>query len=630
LPAAPDAAFIGVNRQTTVRLVEALARKGAGGTICYASGFREVGEEGSRLQAALVEAAGEMPVIGPNCYGLINYATGAALWPDQQGGERLAAGDKGVAIITQSSNIAINLTMQRRGLPIAFMLTAGNQAQTGLSELALAMLHDPRVTALGLHVEGFDSIAGMEAVARKARAAKKPIVAIKVGRSVGAQAASLSHSASLAGNDAAADAFFKRLGIARAENLPAFLETLKLLHVIGPLDGFSLSSMSCSGGEASLMADAIRGRRPFFRGLTELEQQPLREALGPLVAISNPLDYQTYIWGDVPAMAAGFKAMFSAGFDLNLVMLDFPREDRCSAAQWWLTVEAAEIAARACNAKVAILASLSENVTEAQAKALMKRGLSPLCGVNEALDAAGAAAGIGLAWSRPPPAAIHRTAAPTSCPGRMLDEAAAKECLSAYGVAIPEGRRVDSVDTARRAAEQIGFPLALKVLGLAHKTEAQALRLNLQNAEQLQGAVRELLPLGRGLYLEAMVAEPICEVIVGLTRDPQFGLVLTLGSGGILVEILEDSCSLLLPCSREEVQEAFDGLRAAPLLFGYRGRARADKAALVNLVIAVQRFALAEGQSILELDINPVIVCAEGRGAFAADVLIVQERKSDA
>ncbi|RVC39960.1 CoA-binding protein, partial [Mesorhizobium sp. M4B.F.Ca.ET.088.02.2.1] len=125
LPGAPDAAFVGVNRHLTIEVIRELAERGAGGAVCFAAGFLETeayDEDGERLQAELVTAAGQMPIIGPNCYGLINYADGALLWPDQHGGIRLPDGGKGVAIITQSSNIAINMTMQKRGLPIAFLM----------------------------------------------------------------------------------------------------------------------------------------------------------------------------------------------------------------------------------------------------------------------------------------------------------------------------------------------------------------------------------------------------------------------------------------------------------------------------------------------------------------------------
>jgi len=354
LPGAPDAAFVGVNRHLTIEVIKALAERGAGGAVCFAAGFLETeayDEDGERLQAELVAAAGEMPIIGPNCYGLINYADGALLWPDQHGGIRLADGGRGVAIITQSSNIAINMTMQKRGLPIAFLMTAGNQAQTGLSEMALGLIEDERVTSLGLHIEAFDSVAGFERLAARARELKKPIIAMKVGRSEQARQATVSHTASLAGSDAASGAFLKRLGIARVDSIPAFIEALKLLHVTGPLPGYKLSSMSCSGGEASVMADSAEGRWVHFPTLSAEHRAHVKSTLGPLVAVANPLDYHTFIWNNEPAMTATFTAMVSGGFDLNMLVLDFPRPDRCSDVDWWATLRAFEAALKTNKAR---------------------------------------------------------------------------------------------------------------------------------------------------------------------------------------------------------------------------------------------------------------------------------------
>ncbi|GAB4375903.1 MAG: acetate--CoA ligase family protein [Kiloniellaceae bacterium] len=632
LPEAPDAAFVAVNRHLTIEVVRELAARGAGGAVCYASGFREAGSEdaeGESLQTALVEAAGAMPMIGPNCYGMINYGDGALLWPDQHGGQRLAKGARGVAIVTQSSNIAINMTMQRRGLPLAYVMTAGNQAQTGLSELALGLLDDPRVTALGLHIEGFDSLAGLEAVAAKARTLQKPVVAMKLGRSDQARAATLSHTASLAGSDAAAEAFLRRLGIARLNSIPAFLECLKLLHVTGPLAGYALSSMSCSGGEASVMADSAVGRRVHYRALTAEQTRTVKATLGPLVTVANPLDYHTFIWANEPAMTATFTAMVGAGFDLNLLVIDFPRGDRCADGDWWATLRAFETALKAHGAKGAVVASLPENISEAQAADLLARSLVPLGGIAEALDAAEAAADIGAAWRReaPPPVAL---ATETAGPAVTLDEAAAKALLAQHGVAVPAGRRAADAADAVKAAEELGYPVALKALGLAHKTEAGGVYLNLAGADALRSAAKRLAGLGSGLYVERMVEAPLAELIVGITADPPFGLVLTLGSGGVLVELLRDTVTLPLPATRTEIEGALGVLKSAPLLAGFRGRPKGDLNAAVEAIEAVQRLALAEAASIVELEINPLIVAAEGRGAFAADALIVRKEPSDA
>jgi len=246
LPAAADAVFIGINSHATIEAVDVLAQQGAGGAVCFASGFQEaIGEisEGADLQAQLLMAAGEMPIIGPNCYGFINALDGALLWPDQHGATKIASG---VAIITQSSNIAINITMQRRALPLAYMVTVGNQAQIGLAEIGADLLADPRVTALGLHIEGVGDIRTLEALSQQAATLGKPVIALKVGASGQARAATISHTASLAGSEAGARALLHRLGIPQVETLPEFIEALKLLHVAGPLTTNRIASMSCS------------------------------------------------------------------------------------------------------------------------------------------------------------------------------------------------------------------------------------------------------------------------------------------------------------------------------------------------------------------------------------------------
>jgi acyl-CoA synthetase (NDP forming) len=655
LPGAPDATFIGVNRRLTPEIVASLRKRNAGGAVCFAAGFLETkgdDAEGAALQATLVDAAGDLPIIGPNCYGLINYADGALLWPDQHGGRRLQPGERGVAIVTQSSNIACNLTMQRRGLPIAYLMTAGNQAQTGLSEMALGLIEDSRVSALGLHIEGFDSVAGFERLAARARELRKPIVAMKVGRSEQARAATISHTASLAGSDAASDAFLRRLGIARVDTIPSFLETLKLLHVAGPLAGYTLSSMSCSGGEASVMADSAEGRKLRFPALTEEHRARVKETLGPLVAVANPLDYNTFIWNNEPALTATFSAFVSGGFDLNMLVLDFPRGDRCSDADWWPTVRAFEEALKANGARGAIVASMGENLPEEYAADLIGRGIVPLMGIAEALDAADAAAFVGEAWALPSslpiggrggpakPGRREGSAEPENSPlsaslrsaplppkggedRRQFSEAEAKSLLAGYGLPVPPGRNASTPEEAAAAAREIGFPVALKALGVAHKSEQGAVRLNLGTAAEVAAAAADLLPLGSGLYVEKMITGGVAELIVGITRDPLFGLVMTVGSGGVLVELLRDSATLLLPSTREDIEAALRGLKLFPLLDGYRGRPRADLDGAIDAVLGIASFALENAEAIGELDVNPLIVCRQGQGAWIADALMV-------
>lgn len=634
LPAPPDATFVGVNRELTIEIIRQLAAMKAGGAVCYASGFLEADAKGGDLQTALLEATGDMPSLGPNCYGLINYVDGALLWPDQHGGRRLAAGEKGVAMIVQSSNLAINLTMQQRGLPVAYMLTAGNQAQVGLSELAMAVLDDPQVTALGMHIEGFDSIVGMEALANHARKLNKPIVALKVGRSEQAQQAAMTHTASLAGTHAASSAFLQRLGIGQVSTVAALLETLKLLHVYGVLPGYRLCSMSCSGGEASLMADAAQGRKVFFPGLSAEQKAPVEAVLGERVTVDNPLDYHTYIWSDEAGMSLAYQRMLENGFDLGLLVLDFPHPEHCDDALWQVALRAFELAVNNSDVKAAVVTSLPENLPEKYVQQLMAQGIAALGGFEDALVAAEVAADIGLAWQQPTCEAVMSTLVDGATSGRItLTEVVSKSWLRDYAVPIPFGLSISSLselDTVlaggeNTAMDSMSFPLVAKKMGVAHKTEANAVRLNLGDAAEVHAAVSELLEAGGEVLLESMVTGCVVELIIGLVRDAQFGLVMTLGAGGIFVEVLKDTATLLLPATRDDIEQALKGLRIAPLFEGYRGKPQADLQAAVEAVLRVQAFALDNADTLVELDINPLMVRELGKGASAADALIVKQ-----
>lgn len=613
LPDSPDATFIGVNRELTIETVAKLRTMGAGGAVCFASGFREAQAEtgdGDALQDRLLEAAGEMPIVGPNCYGFINYLDGALLWPDQHGGLR---SDRGVALITQSSNIAINLTMQARGLPLAYVATAGNQAQVGLAEIGQALLEDPRVSALGLHIEGIGDLRSFEALAARARALGKPIVALKAGRSEQARAAAVSHTASLAGSDAGARALLRRLGIVQVDSLPVLLETLKLLNATGPLPSSNIVSMSCSGGEASLMADAAEGYGVTFPPLDPTQKAALRAALGPMVALANPLDYHTFIWDDVPSMTAAFSAALTADLALGVLVADFPRTDRCSDAAWDCTITAGAAASRASGTPLAILATLPENLSESVAARISAAGLIPLLGIDDALSAIEAAAWLYSARAPCGPALLPGPETPTT----VLNEAASKAALAVHGVIVPRARRVEAAGLAQ-ALQAAPLPMVLKGEGFAHKTEAGAVAINLISAAQAQAAADRM---NAPAYLvEEMITGGVAELLIGVVRDPAHGFVLTLAAGGTLTEILRDSASLILPVTHEDITEALQSLRIAPLLAGYRGAPAANLATIAETILAVQDYVTANARDIQEVEINPLI-CTPDR-AIAVDALI--------
>lgn len=612
LPGAPDACFVGVNRHTTVEVVESLSKRGAGGAICFASGFREAAAElddGAELQTALLAVAGDMPILGPNCYGLLNYLDDVALWPDQHGGTTISSG---VAVVMQSSNIAINVTMQTRGLPIAYMVTAGNQAQIGMSAIGAELLDDPRVTALGLHIEGIDDLQGLEQLAAKAHTLGKPIVALKVGVSEQAKAATISHTASLAGSDAGSRALFNRLGIAQASSLEGMIEGLKLLHLTGPLSSGRIAAAACSGGEASLIADSVLGTGLEFPRLDEAQTQDLRAALGPKVALANPLDYHTYIWGNKPALAATFTALMRGDVAMVCVLLDFPRADRCDPSAWRPVIDAAACAIKAGGKPLAILSSLSDTMPEGIANELVEKGIVPLCGISQAIEAISIAA-ISGQTTLSNLSVLHPLCGKT---GRVLSESEAKGVLKGFGVKLPEAYRASSPTEAARAANEIGFPIVLKGEGIAHKTEVGAVVLNLRSSAEVQAAA-EAMPVEMYL-IEEMVEQPIAELLIGVVLDDAHGYVLTLAAGGQLTEILGDRASLLVPATRQEVSECLRQLRIWPMLEGYRGRPGADLDAILNSVMAVQDYVCAERPD--EIEINPLMCNADT--AVVADVLI--------
>lgn len=617
LPGAPDAAFIGVNRNAAIEVTRALAANGSGGAVCFASGFREAQAEtgdGAELEAALLEAAGSMPLVGPNCYGFLNLMEGAALWPDRHGAERV---ERGVAIITQSSNIALNMTMQTRGVPLAFLISAGNQAQVSLSEITTAMIEDPRITVIGLHIEGISDRAEFVEMAAAAKAAGKPIVVLKVGASEQAQAAAIAHTASLAGSRAGASALLKRLGMAEVDSPSEMLEALKLLHVTGPLATNEVSSLSCSGGEAALMADLGLKRGISFPPLSEARSDALRAALGPKVAIANPMDYHTYIWGDEAAMAATYRAMAEDNPALTLVVVDFPRTDRCPDDEWSTLVNAVIAARKTTGRPIALVSSLAETMPEFRAKQLMAEGIVPLNGLEDALASIEAAARIGRAPSRfEPPLSPGNPNDPV-----LVDEAVAKQRLADVGVAVPAQRVAATPDCAAQAAQELGFPVALKGLGSAHKTEAGLVQLALADVD----AVREAALNMRAdqFLVEEMVSDGVVELLVGVTLDPAHGFVLTIGAGGTLTEILRDTASMIVPAGRDEIDRALDRLKIAPLLDGYRGAPAADREAIHATLAAVQLFATNHAERLVELEINPLICCPDR--AVAVDALLRME-----
>ena len=620
LPEAPDATFIAVNAESAIAIVADLKSIGGGGAVLYASGFGELGEKGIKRNQRLEEAADGMPLIGPNCYGFINSLDGVALWPDVHGCEPVLSG---VAIITQSGNIGLNITMQSIGLPIAYMFTLGNQTNTNIADIIHAMLDDNRVSAIGLHIEGISDIKSFDVAARRALDKKIPIVAIKSGRTDVSAKIALSHTSSMTGLDQLFNVFFERLGIARVDTVPEFLETLKLLSILGTIDHNGVASMSCSGGEAGMMADLIDGLDITFPSLDDLHKDRVKLALNDYVEVDNPLDYHTFIWGDRKRTSECFKQMISGNFAATMLLLDWPRTQESEQKDWDLTLLALSDAISGTREKTIVLASIADCMPKRIIKECQKYGIAPMIGLDICLKALNHSYRIGLAFQKSSMQSIEILRS-LSHPSKIstLTEFEGKKLLKKYGIPVPDGKIISSTSEALMAAEKIHYPITLKVsdVELAHKTELGAVMLNINDPLALEKACQDLFKIGSSLLIEKMVQDSVAELIVGVGLDPIFGKYIIIGSGGILVELFKESIPLLFPVNREDVSLALSKLKVFPLINGYRGNPEGDVEMIIDCVMATVK--LVSENDIDELDINPLLVLKRGSGVIAVDTLI--------
>ncbi|CAK9889488.1 MULTISPECIES: acetate--CoA ligase family protein [Pseudomonas] len=631
LPEAPDAVFIATNRELTLTCVAELAAKGAGGAICYASGFAECGAEGLALQQQLLKAAGDMALLGPNCYGLLDYLHSAALWPVAHGGKAV---EQGVAVLTQSGNFAYNLSMSDRSLPVAYMASVGNQAQIGIAELMDALLDEPRVTAIGLHLEGLKNVPGFARAAHKALEKGIPIIALKTGVSqIGAELA-LSHTSSLSGSDALYDSLFERLGVIRVSGPVSFVETLKAAACGHFPKGNSLIALACSGGDAGLIADYAERNELSLPKLDDGQVGELAQVLPAYANLINPLDFTTAIWGDGAALERMLDSALRTEADAAMLVLDYPAEFTGERKECDLLL-ALYCAALKRHGKTGFVTSALPELLPAFARErLHSHGIAALQGVEDGLAAWGRIAAYQA--RRQALLDLGESALPPLCPqalhgeGELLNEWQSKQALQAFGLPVPKGV-LSTPEQALKDAQPLGYPLVLKALSaqLPHKTEAGAVALNLRDAQAL-GAALEQMRARIGAYapgvpfdqvlLEPMASAPLAELIVGIKRENDFGLALVIGAGGILVELLKDSKSLLLPTTDGAIRNAVLGLRSAALLQGFRGREAADLEALVAAIRAVADYACENAAQLLELDVNPLMVGAQG--TTAVDALI--------
>ena len=617
LPSAPDVAFVAVNRNATIDVVKQLAKLGAGGAVCYASGFAESGTQsgisGVDLQQQLVAAAGEMPLLGPNCYGYINALDGVALWPDQHGCKPESFG---AAIVSQSGNVGLNLTLQQRGLNLAYMVTVGNQAVTGVEDCLEVFINDSRVTSIGLFIEAIVDPVRFARLAHYAAQRNLRIVALQTGRSEAGALIAASHTASLAGRRRAYEALFTRCGVAMVESPTELIETLKLLNQGGALTGNRLVSLSCSGGEASLVADLSEQTSLRFEPFSNEQHQRISATLTELVTVGNPFDYHTFMWGDRVATANTFAEVMNGPQDATLLILDTPPRDDQPSDSWTVAAQSLGDAAAKTNKRGVVVATIPECVTADVREAARAANMTVLQGLQESLAALDVAAWLGLNLPGEVPAKV---VAPRAT--KLIDEAEAKSMLSRNGVAVPSGARSQR-DELVATANRVGYPVTLKGLGLAHKSESGAVRVGITDADQLIAAANAMPKEISEFLVEQTVTNIVAEVLVGVRRDAPVGWLVTLGAGGVFTELWRDTVCLLAPATNAEISEALQKLRIAPLLNGFRGKPAANIDALVELIQKLIGATLNNG--LVEVELNPVLVTP--KSAIAVDALMIAEQ----
>jgi len=525
------------------------------------------------------------------------------------------------------------LLTNRRSVNFSYVIGAGNQSVLGVEDYLEALLTRSEVTAFGIYLESLRDIPQFAKAALNALDRNIPLVVLKVGRSDLAARTTLTHTGSLAGSDTLYQALFDRLGVVRVPTPSLMLETLNLLTIAGAPTGQRLAAFTCSGGDVAMLADRGEECGIDFKAPSPAASHKLKSLLPAIATVSNPLDYTTPLWGHEEKLKPVFSALVEDDYDAALLVQDYPpphlEEDR---HLYQADARAFMQATREAGIPGAVCSSLPENLDTQIQQFLKDHDTAPLQGIGESVQAIAAATVFGrqrkkhLTQAR----SISFAIAGRTANSITLDEWQGKKLLENAGIPIPAGELV-TVDGVSAAADRLGYPVALKLVSadLPHKTEAGAVRLNLESATQVSDAAKAIqravqdysADLSQECFLvEKMVANSIAELLVGIHNDGQFGHTLTLASGGALVELVADSVTILLPTPREDITTALHSLQVAKLLRGFRNRPAADVDRLVDAICTIVAFAQQLGAKLDELDINPLIVHPDG--CTAADVLL--------
>jgi acyl-CoA synthetase (NDP forming) len=633
LPERPDCALLAVPNSRLLEALEEAAECGIPAAVVFANAWSDPGDGEPSLESRLREVARahEMAICGPNCMGFVSphqrlAVSGYATDPATPAGH--------VTLISHSGSVFDAFLQNQRGLAFNYIVSSGNEVATSVADYMQFALADDSTKVIGLFLETVRDPATFTAALAEAAERDVPVVALKTGRTERGAQLALAHSGALAGEDGAYDALFAQYGVRRVTSIDELMDSLELFASgVRPPTPY-VSAIHDSGGQRALMGDLAEAEGLPFAAIGEQTRQKLAEVLEPGLEPINPLD----AWGTGNAADDIYQECLLAldadpATGLTLFACDlYPLDDE---EAFYPSIVASVL--DRLTKPLAFLVHLSAASSAAQMAQLRQMGVPVLMGTETGLRAARhlveyaafqrnrASDGLGAAREVPRPADLARLREQLERATEPLDEHASKLLLRSYGLDTTREIRATSLDETLRAADEVGYPVALKTAaGGLHKTEQDGVRLHLRASDPLAAAYRDFeARLGPEVLVQEMVPDGT-ELILGIVNDPQFGPMLTLGTGGIFVEVLKDVRMLRLPTTPDAVREALSGLRGAALLRGARGRAPADEKSVLRAAMGLDALAADLGDLIAEIDVNPLVALPDR--ALVVDALIVPKR----
>ncbi|MGW6641610.1 acetate--CoA ligase family protein [Streptomyces iakyrus] len=625
LPEQVDLAVVLVGDPLPV--IEELAEAKTRFAVVFASGFAETGPEGEAAQlrlAAAVEQSG-LRLLGPNT----NLNAFERFRDDLQG--------PAIALITQSGHQGRPVfALQELGIRVSHWAPTGNEADLDSADFLSWFAEQPEVGAIACYLEGLKDGRSFLLAADRAARRGVPVVAVKVGRTETGARTAASHTGRLTGADAVVDAALRQYGVIRVDGLDELQDTAALLARARPPRADGVVVYSISGGTGAHVADLATAAGLSLPVLSEARQAELHQWIPEYLSVANPVDNGGHPVGD----ERGRKIIDAILGDPEVGVLICPVTGPFPPLSDRLVrdlVDAAEqtdkLVCVVWGSPVGTEPAYREVLLGSSRVATFRTVGNCLTAVRAYLAHHRFTAGYRSPFDEAPrtPSPSYRKAQALMQPGRQLSEHAAKQLLRAYGIRVPREQLVTSAAAAVRAAGLVGYPVVMKASGarIAHKTELGLVKVGLTSASQVRDAYRELTDIARyedvaldGVLVCQMVEQGV-EMVVGVAHDDLFGPTVTVGLGGVLVEVLRDTAVGVPPFGEEQARDMLAGLRGRALLDGVRGRPAADLDALVEVVLRVQRMALELGDQLAELDINPLMVLPQGQGAVALDALAV-------